>query len=302
MLGFLDLFKTPNMRKKTLIIYYLWFASTFVYYGLTLNSNGFGASLFVSFMIGKGDWQSNMLYHFSSISSVADKIFSNSHWVTNGHAWDFADFKSRKKIVIDFAVFNLWSGTVTYNGNTKVSCYPICPHLKKCLLCFLIKLHVLNRGVYPNEWPIVALNILGRGCSVGCLSLCYVLAAEVFPTITRNVGLGSSSLWVKRPSLWALSNVLFLLINVGEKFISGQGWTNDYTICSRLGWLWPSCSNSLFRGNCIVGSVSQSMLFLKQLRNRNLNFLTSTSLPTNYVPAFWWPSYPRLPTRSCLTP
>ena len=73
MLGFLDLFKTPNMRKKTLIIYYLWFASTFVYYGLTLNSNGFGASLFVSFMIGKGDSQSNV-YHFSSISSV-DKIF-----------------------------------------------------------------------------------------------------------------------------------------------------------------------------------------------------------------------------------
>ena len=122
MLGFLDLFKTPNMRKKTLIIYYLWFASTFVYYGLTLNSNGFGASLFVSFMIGKGDSLSNMLYHFSSISSVY-KIFSNSHWVTNGHAWDFADFKSRKKIVIDIAVFNLWSGTVAYNGNTKVSCY-----------------------------------------------------------------------------------------------------------------------------------------------------------------------------------
>ena len=52
-LGFLDLFKTPNMRKKTVIIYYLWFASTFVYYGLTLNSNSFGASLFVSFMFGK---------------------------------------------------------------------------------------------------------------------------------------------------------------------------------------------------------------------------------------------------------
>ena len=52
-LGFLDLFKTPNMRKKTCIIYYLWFASTFVYYGLTLNSNSFGASLFVSFMFGK---------------------------------------------------------------------------------------------------------------------------------------------------------------------------------------------------------------------------------------------------------
>ena len=52
------------------------------------------------------------------------------------------------------------------------------------------------RGVYAYEWPTVALNILGRGCSVGCLSLCYVLAAEVFPTVTRNVGIGSSSVWV----------------------------------------------------------------------------------------------------------
>ena len=53
-LGFLDLFKTPNMRKKTLIVYYCWFATSFVYYGLTLNSNDFGASLFVYFSVGKG--------------------------------------------------------------------------------------------------------------------------------------------------------------------------------------------------------------------------------------------------------
>jgi hypothetical protein len=54
-LGFLELFKTPNMRKKTLIQYYLWFATSVIYYGLTLNSNSFGASLFVYFSFGKGN-------------------------------------------------------------------------------------------------------------------------------------------------------------------------------------------------------------------------------------------------------
>ena len=52
--GFLSLFRYPNLRMKTLIVYYIWFATSFVYYGLTLNSNDYGASLFVSYSIGKG--------------------------------------------------------------------------------------------------------------------------------------------------------------------------------------------------------------------------------------------------------
>ena len=51
-LGFLELFKTPNLRKNTLIIYYMWFSTSLVYYGLTLNSNKKG-SLFVYFSLGK---------------------------------------------------------------------------------------------------------------------------------------------------------------------------------------------------------------------------------------------------------
>ena len=35
----LDLFKTPNMRKNTLITYFNWFSVAFVYYGLTLNAD-----------------------------------------------------------------------------------------------------------------------------------------------------------------------------------------------------------------------------------------------------------------------
>ena len=55
-LGFLQLFKTPNMRKKTLINYYLWFATSLIYYGLTLNSNGIGGSTFRIYFFGKGNF------------------------------------------------------------------------------------------------------------------------------------------------------------------------------------------------------------------------------------------------------
>ena len=54
MLNFFALFKHPNLRMKTLIVYYIWFATSFVYYGLTLNSNNYGASLLATYSIGKG--------------------------------------------------------------------------------------------------------------------------------------------------------------------------------------------------------------------------------------------------------
>ena len=43
----------PNLRKKTLICYYLWFSTALIYYGLTLNSNTLGTDLFLTFSIGK---------------------------------------------------------------------------------------------------------------------------------------------------------------------------------------------------------------------------------------------------------
>ena len=52
-LGFLQLFMWPNLRKKTLILYYMWFSTALIYYGLTLNSNTLGTDLFTTFSIGK---------------------------------------------------------------------------------------------------------------------------------------------------------------------------------------------------------------------------------------------------------
>lgn len=39
-----------------MIIYFLWFSTSLIYYGLTLNSNDFGASLFAYYSLGKGTY------------------------------------------------------------------------------------------------------------------------------------------------------------------------------------------------------------------------------------------------------
>ncbi|XP_070532076.1 organic cation transporter protein-like [Ptychodera flava] len=40
----LDLFRLPNMRKKTLILFYNWFVNTLVYYGLAFNTSNLGGN------------------------------------------------------------------------------------------------------------------------------------------------------------------------------------------------------------------------------------------------------------------
>jgi len=52
-------------------------------------------------------------------------------------------------------------------------------------------------GVFANEWPILVMNILGRISAINTLAVCYIYSAEVFPTVVRNIGLGSSSFWAR---------------------------------------------------------------------------------------------------------
>lgn len=46
------LFTRPHLATKTLILYFNWFANSFVYYGLTLNSEDIGGSVMMNFLLG----------------------------------------------------------------------------------------------------------------------------------------------------------------------------------------------------------------------------------------------------------
>jgi len=146
-LGIFQLFKNSNLRRKTLICYFLWFATALTYYGLTLNSNNLGASVFIYVAIGK-------ILEFPAITIVILLL------LRTGRRWTLMVFYTLGGISL--------------------------------MLILLIPLNT-----FPYEWPIVALNLFGRVCSIGTLAVCYIYSSEIFPTVVRNVGLGSSSLWAR---------------------------------------------------------------------------------------------------------
>jgi hypothetical protein len=44
----MDLFKTRQMRKKTLLLFVIWFSVYLVYYGLVLNLGNIGGDLYIN--------------------------------------------------------------------------------------------------------------------------------------------------------------------------------------------------------------------------------------------------------------
>uniref|UniRef100_A0A3Q3F4V0 Si:dkey-119m7.4 n=1 Tax=Labrus bergylta TaxID=56723 RepID=A0A3Q3F4V0_9LABR len=49
--SFIDLVRTPKMRKQSLIVFYLWFANVLVYYGLSLNISDFNMNIYLTQLI-----------------------------------------------------------------------------------------------------------------------------------------------------------------------------------------------------------------------------------------------------------
>ncbi|GMS95886.1 hypothetical protein PENTCL1PPCAC_18061, partial [Pristionchus entomophagus] len=50
--GFLDLLKTPELRKRSLVVFYLWPVVSMVYYGLSMKSDILGGDMYVNFIVG----------------------------------------------------------------------------------------------------------------------------------------------------------------------------------------------------------------------------------------------------------
>merc|ERR1719510_1295774 len=70
-------------------------------------------------------------------------------------------------------------------------------HFVSHLWLFFASYNGYPEGNSDNEWLIVVFNILGRASSIGTLAICYIYSAEIFPTVVRNVGIGSSSVWAR---------------------------------------------------------------------------------------------------------
>jgi len=139
----LDLFKTPGLRRGTIIMYYLFFTNSFVYYGLTLNSG----------QLIPGD------LHVNIIVSAIFEILANVLTI-------FAFIYVGRRISV---FVSMMVGGIT-------------------LLMIPMVSAVIGKTILAQ---------IGRFAITGSFSMVFVYAVEIFPTIVRNVGVGTSSTWAR---------------------------------------------------------------------------------------------------------
>ncbi|CAG2122404.1 unnamed protein product, partial [Medioppia subpectinata] len=147
----LDLLKTPNLRRSTLIMYFTWFVNSFVYYGISLNIGDFGGNLFVSFFIAG-------LIEFPS---YLFPIFAFK-------------YVGRRPVT---------AGLMYFSG---LSCFAIIPFIS-----------------YPILWLRITVAMIGKFFITSSYGVVYVYAAEIYPTVIRQVGVGSCSVAARVGSMLA---------------------------------------------------------------------------------------------------
>ncbi|XP_073978691.1 organic cation transporter protein-like isoform X2 [Rhodnius prolixus] len=140
----IDLFKYPNLRKKSLIIFFLWFVNSGTYYGLSWNTSNLGGNEYLNFVI-----------------SGAVEVPAYTFLILTLDKW------GRKLILC---------GAMILAG-----------------LCLIATVFV----PYDMGWLNIALAMGGKLAISSSYGTVYVLTAEQFPTVIRNVGLGAASTFAR---------------------------------------------------------------------------------------------------------
>merc|ERR1719400_2292400 len=142
--GFLDIMRHPTLRIQVLIMYFNWFTTAFIMYGLALSWQNLTGGLFLNFIIGT-----------------------------------ILDFPAKTLAMI--MVLKVGRKYTYMIGSTITG------------VMFLLTLFI-PRDVYPSNWPIVVLALIGNFTTTMCFAILYMYTGELMPTTVRAAGVGSSSL------------------------------------------------------------------------------------------------------------
>ena len=141
---FIDIMKHSTLRMQILIMYFNWFTTAFIMYGLALSWQNLTGGLFLNFIIGT---------------------------------------------ILDFPAKTLAMVLAGKVGRK----YPYAIGSTTTGVMFLLTLFI-ERDVYPSNWPIVVLALIGNFCTTMCFAILYMYTGELMPTTVRAAGVGSSSL------------------------------------------------------------------------------------------------------------
>ncbi|KAG1681648.1 Solute carrier family 22 member 21 [Nymphon striatum] len=204
--NFLDLFKTPKMRRNTLSFYYIWAVVSLLFYALTLNMKSLGGNLFLDMTIaggldtigyfvtvlllvkiGRKYPTMCALFLAGTCFLVSIPIPTNLEWLKTG-----ISLVGRACISVSFSIVYLYTAEVhpTVVRNIGVSTSSTCARLSSTLAPFSKELKLFSQTKMTN--PNVTKGIFGA------LAITAGLVTLLLPE-TRNKILPETVEDVERP-------------------------------------------------------------------------------------------------------
>ncbi|CAH2281957.1 solute carrier family 22 member 13-like [Pelobates cultripes] len=198
----LDLFRNQKLRKISLIMSFVWFVNSLVYYGLSLNVGSFGLDIYLT----------QLIFGAVEIPARLGSIF----------------------LVQIFGRKFSQAGCLLLGG----------------VVCLIVT-------VISKDLPIVitSLAVIGKFAIASSFSICYIYAAELFPTIVRQSGVGLCSMAAR------VAGITSPLISLLDKYhpaipmaIFGSGPVIGGLLC----FLLPETRNKELADHTMQGDVIQS--------------------------------------------
>ncbi|XP_070558189.1 organic cation transporter protein-like [Ptychodera flava] len=134
-----DIFRTPRLRFRALIMCFNWFACSFVYYGISLNTDQIGNNPYTTFIL-------------AGLVEIPGRLL----------AWGLLQVIGRR-----------WS---------------------LCGFAFVGGLALILSVPPEIEEVSVAIAMVAKLCIAATFTIVYLYAAEIYPTVVRNAGMGMSSM------------------------------------------------------------------------------------------------------------
>ncbi|KAL4223163.1 hypothetical protein ACF0H5_016635 [Mactra antiquata] len=147
--SFLDLLKTSRLRKRSIVLFYLWFAISVGYYGLTWRLTSLPGNKYLNFFIA------------GAVEFVAYTLVI---YITK-------KFGRKRPLLTYFLLASL----------------------------FMISAGVMPL-VYSSSNTVYVSSILaicGKFAMGGLFSVIFLYTSELYPTIIRNIGMGSCAFWTR---------------------------------------------------------------------------------------------------------
>ena len=160
--GFLDIMKHPTLRIHLLIMYFNWFSTAFIMYGLALSWQNLTGGLFLNFIIGT---------------------------------------------ILDFPAKTL-AMVLTLKVGRKYP-YMVCSIITGVM--FLLTLFI-ERDVYPSNWPIVVLALIGNFSTTCCFAILYMYTGQSYLLLDVNICMHSGQ---------NASQIIFDLTDISKTNIPG---------------------------------------------------------------------------------